>query len=409
MPIGSQGIIKLTQKANAFLMELNESIPNLFAEEEPSASQSGRNMTSQEMLEKFDWEVQCEYKGRSYLVRDNGSICRLPKDGARASKYDGVWTFGSQSPDNGYMIFTGNVRVHQIVCTAFHGPAPEENMVVDHIDTNRCNNRPENLRWVTRLENILLNPITKAKIELICGSVEAFLENPDLLKGHESENPNFTWMRTVTKEEAKNTLKNWKEWASKPVEVRKPSGKGLPELIFSDGERAEAEAWNGGLLPLRYKSREEREAAIREGNQRQYEEQYGLKDSLTPGAKQLRWKTPSEFLLCPALDEERTLQAYLGNLQKDRVFLRNAFWESTVYEAGYNSDKDALYVVTHNDTGVRHWALCKIYMQDGDFVHLSIGTFFHEDGAQKYFTLGMGQEWTGGEVFDDGCWHGHLE
>ncbi|WP_294143305.1 HNH endonuclease signature motif containing protein [uncultured Sanguibacteroides sp.] len=32
--------------------------------------------------------------------------------------------------------------------------------VVDHIDTNRQNNRIENLRWLTKLENVLLNPIS---------------------------------------------------------------------------------------------------------------------------------------------------------------------------------------------------------------------------------------------------------
>ena len=54
------------------------------------------------------------------------------------------------------------VRVHQIVATAFHGPAPAENLVVDHKDNNKCNNRPSNLHWVTRLENALNNPITRA-------------------------------------------------------------------------------------------------------------------------------------------------------------------------------------------------------------------------------------------------------
>ena len=390
-------------------MEHSEGMLELFSGEDPFTSENGCRNGIQSLLEIFDREIQCQYKDRIYLVRDNGAICRPPKAGTRTSKLDNVWTFGRQNPDNGYLYFTGSISVHQIVCTAFHGPAPEENMVVDHIDTNRCNNRPENLRWVSRLENILLNPITKAKIELICGSVEAFLENPDLLKGHEAENPNFSWMRTVSKEEAQHTLRNWRNWAANPVEIRKPIGKGVTELIFSDEERTAAEEWNGGLLPLRYKSKEQREAEIREENTRIHEEQFGLKDSLTPGAKQLRWKTPTAFLLCPSLNEERSLQAYLNNLQKDRMFLRNEFWESTVCEAGYNSDKDALYVITHNDTGVKHWALCKIYMQDGAFVHLSIGTFFREDGAQKYFTLAMEREWTGGPVFDDGCWHGQLE
>ncbi len=127
----------------------------------------------------------------------------------------------------------GQERVHRIVCTAYHGEPVEDRNVADHIDTNRCNNRPDNLRWVTKLENTLNNPITRAKVELICGSIEAFLANPSLLYGHESENPNFKWMRAVTKEEADRSLKRWSEWAAKPKEERMPKGAGVGEWLFS--------------------------------------------------------------------------------------------------------------------------------------------------------------------------------
>jgi len=33
--------------------------------------------------------------------------------------------------------------------TAFHGAPPTNDHFVDHIDTNKQNNRPANLRWVT--------------------------------------------------------------------------------------------------------------------------------------------------------------------------------------------------------------------------------------------------------------------
>ena len=141
-------------------------------------------MEYQNLLEVFDREMRCEYKNRQYLVHDNGAICRLPKEGCRPSKMDNVWSFGTKNPDNGYMIFTGNIRVHQVVCTAFHGPEPQPHMVVDHIDTNRCNNRPENLRWLTRLENALNNDATRKKIIYLCGSIEAggeFVVVPELV------------------------------------------------------------------------------------------------------------------------------------------------------------------------------------------------------------------------------------
>ena len=45
------------------------------------------------------------------------------------------------------------VYVHQLVCEAFHGPAPE-GCEVAHGDGNGLNNAASNLRWATRLENI---------------------------------------------------------------------------------------------------------------------------------------------------------------------------------------------------------------------------------------------------------------
>lgn len=43
-------------------------------------------------------------------------------------------------------------KVHQLVCMAFHGPAPKGH-VVAHGDGTRTNNVPENLRWATTQEN----------------------------------------------------------------------------------------------------------------------------------------------------------------------------------------------------------------------------------------------------------------
>ena len=39
----------------------------------------------------------------------------------------------------------GTEVVHRIVATAFHGEQPSVKHIVDHIDTNRRNNRVENL------------------------------------------------------------------------------------------------------------------------------------------------------------------------------------------------------------------------------------------------------------------------
>lgn len=48
----------------------------------------------------------------------------------------------------------GNIKVHQAVCEAFHGPKPFARAVVIHKDENALNNKPENLKWGTQKENL---------------------------------------------------------------------------------------------------------------------------------------------------------------------------------------------------------------------------------------------------------------
>lgn len=71
---------------------------------------------------------------------------------------NGYKTSGSLSADK-YMCFNlpnkKSRRIHRVVCTAFHGPPPTELYVVNHIDENRQNNKPENLEWVTQQQNTI--------------------------------------------------------------------------------------------------------------------------------------------------------------------------------------------------------------------------------------------------------------
>lgn len=53
-----------------------------------------------------------------------------------------------------YNKFFGNMKVHRLVCEAFHGPPPEGRPYVIHIDEDAHNNRPENLRWGSQKENL---------------------------------------------------------------------------------------------------------------------------------------------------------------------------------------------------------------------------------------------------------------
>lgn len=53
------------------------------------------------------------------------------------------------------MLYRGrNYKIHRLVCTAFHGEAPEGKSVVIHLNENALDNRPSNLRWGTQKENL---------------------------------------------------------------------------------------------------------------------------------------------------------------------------------------------------------------------------------------------------------------
>ena len=56
-----------------------------------------------------------------------------------------------------------SMPVHRLVCMAFYGEEGYVNgLLVDHKDTNRANNRADNLHWVTPKEN-MNNPNTLSK------------------------------------------------------------------------------------------------------------------------------------------------------------------------------------------------------------------------------------------------------
>lgn len=86
---------------------------------------------------------------------------KMPNGGVRqyiAKPTFGYRTKASKAARHVYMGFYskrfGNMKIHRLVCEAFHGKAPATKSVVIHLDEDATNNRPENLRWGTQKENL---------------------------------------------------------------------------------------------------------------------------------------------------------------------------------------------------------------------------------------------------------------
>jgi hypothetical protein len=350
------------------------------------------------LLDQYDQEVGVVYKNNDYLVRNNGSVYRKCSHEKRKRKLDEVWTFGKPNIKTGY-IEIASARVHRIVATAFHGEPPTPEHVVDHIDTNRHNNRPENLRWFTRLENALKNPITRKRIEFVCGSIEAFIKDPSIL-GLSSVDPNFRWMRTVTPEEAEACRERLELWAKSDEE---PSGGSLGEWVFKPLKTSEYLKEPIQPVPLRDRSTPLVRAA--EEAHRQHRLEMELVMAKTPGAAQRDWKTPSEFPCCPHKTEADPIKTYEENLRVGAIFARNDFSETVVLNVALLEEEHSLLVMCKQSQSgaIKPWSLAKISYEDGLYLHTSLGKFFQKQGAEKSFTIEQGLEWIGGDSIDEYC------
>lgn len=326
-------------------------------------------MSSQ--LDFFEKQLECIYKSENYSVRDNGAVLRHSRENKPIRKLDNQWTFGTPNK-YGYLLIATEV-VHRIVATAFHGEALTAQHVVDHIDTNKHNNRPENLRWLTKLENILNNPITRKRIIKRCGSIEAFLENPSILKEFVDDDPNFSWMRAVTPEEAKISWERLTNWARKEISDDETSNGKLGEWLFQR---------NGQISP-----NQETVDAISE----------------TPNAVQRNWKTPCQFPVCPQMNEDMTISSYFTKLLSGVVFAQNKHNNTIIEDFAMSNDGNTIWVIGVNSDkeAIKPWSLAQITLENGIFVHENLGSFFKKVGAEKQFTLVQGLEWTGGETFDE--------
>ncbi len=321
-------------------------------------------------IDDYEQLSECDYKGEHYSVRDNGAIMRHPLEGKRPRPSDNEWTFGKPNIKTGYMEICGK-PVHRIVAFAFLGNPPTDKHIVDHIDTNRRNNRPENLRWLTRLENVLNNPITRKKIIGLCGSIEAFIENPSLLRGHENMDKNFSWMRQVSKEEAKISLQLLTEWAES---LTSPKGDGFGEWIFHSPSNHSTQNTYSTVSHNKAKHN-----PLLEDWQKPMEVQ-----SLTPNAIQVDWRYPVEFPCCPQVSLNNPLEAYMLNLKPGGAFSKNKCGESIILDCAM-PNKEALWVMCKVSIAWKTHAITKITFKDGLFYHENMGAYDAGDNPIALF------------------------
>ena len=305
-------------------------------------------------INDFEQEKTCTYKDEVYSVRDNGAIMRHIREGKPKRKNDNLWTFGKPNLISGYLEFAGE-RVHRIVACAFLGDPPTDQHVVDHIDTNRHNNRPDNLRWLTRLENALNNPITRAKIEMICGSIEAFIQNPSILHKYESKDTNFSWMRRVSPEEAKAAYEHWMEWANKTKEDRIPKNGGIGpgDWIFS------------------FKEDHAEESEDNDTSEKTKVFQYWK-------SKVIDRTEESYFPLSPRTTEEGedVLQKYMNALVPGVDFLISRDYKTVFREVCYFKDENKFRVLTERINAQRmSWYIFEIWAEGDYIIHKSVGNY----------------------------------
>lgn len=404
----------------------------------------------------FNQEINCIYRDEVYSVRNNGSVLRHPRESTRVRKYDNFWTFGNTNLTTGYKEIA-SVRVHRIVAMAFNGEPPTKEYIVDHIDTNRQNNRPENLRWLTRIENILLNPITVKRIESICDcNIEEFVANPQKYRHLLSNAPtDIQWMRTVTSQQAEECRKNLTNWAKSDKALK---GKSIGEWIYyrnqvySEGRILEifeqvekkTEKSRQALCSNKAKRGDYYDARVyaakllhSELNLSYYEigkimglsantisiylevsadrysgdytemreKQFKKRFENTPeNYIQKNWTAQSEFPSCPNEVFNDPISEYADQIEKNAKFLRTSYYYTTVLQSTiFNAGKTLLvmYEISYKDREEERWGIMKITFENEKFVHEIIpnynGTLDHYtlvDTENHFSAIVKGTKWT---------------
>jgi len=99
------------------------------------------------------WKPINELDGR-YEISDCGEIrnSKTSKILCKKLDRDGYFQIGLRKLGDRHKIW---FSIHRLVALYFLEPPDNQNNQVDHIDNNKTNNKVENLRWVTKKDNIL--------------------------------------------------------------------------------------------------------------------------------------------------------------------------------------------------------------------------------------------------------------
>ena len=361
------------------------------------------------MINDYKEVKECVYKDEHYSVRDNGAIFRHKREGKRLRLDDERWTFGFKNSKTGYMLL-GDHRVHIIVATAFLGERDSKKFVVDHIDTNRCNNRVENLRWFTRLENALNNEITRSKIIFICGSIEAFIENPNILRERldQVKEPSLEWMRTVTKEAAATAYENIKRyWAEQAKNPKPLVGGKMNDGVYSKQLNITQYV---PISPNKEISAKPIDAISQQNDETQLQ---SLKTDLVKAkspdiAWQKNWVQPAQFPCCPTSIGNSPLQDYYSQLvigEYCSITMISEFdvFAEKIHKISFTKDNGALILLSENYEYLR---LSKIYFSDGKFIHEHIQKYesSQKNQASDHFLSELGitaEEYRFKELFSE--------
>lgn len=386
----------------------------------------------------FSQEHSCKYKDELYAVRDNGSVFRYPRENARVRKFDNIWTFGKTNPKTGYKELA-SVRVHRIVALAFHGEPLSKEYIVDHIDTNKQNNRPENLRWLTRLENILLNPITVKRIESICNcKIEEFIANPQQYRHLLSTAPtNIQWMRTVTSQQGEECLKNLTSWANSDKtlkgksigewiyyrtqvyseavvdevfkRIEKKTGMNRQVLCFNKAKKGNyhdarvyaakqlrseinlSDYQIGRILGLSATTIDiylEASPDIYSGDFKEFRErEFQKRIEITAENRiQKNWSTKSEFPSCPNEVQNNPIAEYAKEIKDNTLFMQNAYYQAMAMQCRLIDAGNALLVMyeIERDDRDKRWGIMKITFEYEKFVFELITNY---NGTQEHYNL----------------------